>query len=38
VVVGIAWGIIATVWVTFNALRFGTVVDAELVNPKRARG
>lgn len=36
VVVGLAWGIIATLWVTFYALRFGTVVDAELVNPTRA--
>lgn len=36
VVVGLVWGIIATVWVTFYALRFGTVVDAELVNHKRA--
>lgn len=36
VVIGLAWGVIATVWITCYALRFGTVVDAELVNHQRA--
>ena len=36
VVVGLVWGVIATVLATFYALRYGTVVDAELVNRQRA--